>query len=128
MRELVGRIDPGELVPLHLGFADHRETRIERALTAVRGREAVRAPQGSEERVGQALTRRELGRFRAGSERAGEECADLVDESIITAVAEDIATLRGLLEGGDAVAIREALQELELSAYQIAEAMYGSEG
>ncbi len=60
------------------------------------------------------------------SERAVEECAELVDAEIIDTVSRDIASLRGLLDGGDAVAIREALQQLELSAYQIAESMYGS--
>ncbi len=59
------------------------------------------------------------------SERAVEECAELVSPDIIEAVARDIAVLRELLEGGDAIAIREALQQLELSAYRIAESMYG---
>ena len=54
-----------------------------------------------------------------------EECAELVSPDIIEAVARDIAVLRELLEGGDAIAIREALQQLELSAYRIAESMYG---
>ena len=59
------------------------------------------------------------------SERAVEECAELVPAEIIETVATDIASLKELLEGGDAIAIREALQQLELSAYQIAESMYG---
>ncbi|MGE3628394.1 MAG: molecular chaperone DnaK [Sandaracinaceae bacterium] len=59
------------------------------------------------------------------SERAVEECAELVDAEIIEAVSTDITALRALMEGGDAVAIREALQQLELSAYRIAESMYG---
>ncbi len=59
------------------------------------------------------------------SERAVEECAELVPKDVIDAVSKDIGTLRGLLEGGDAIAIREALQQLELSAYRIAESMYG---
>jgi molecular chaperone DnaK len=59
------------------------------------------------------------------SERAVEECAELVSAEIIDAVSADIAQLRELLEGGDAIAIREALQQLELSAYRIAESMYG---
>ena len=60
------------------------------------------------------------------SERAVEECAELVSAEVIDAVRSDIAALRGLLEGeGDAVAIRESLQQLELSAYRIAESMYG---
>ena len=60
------------------------------------------------------------------SERAVQECADLVPEEIISTVAADITQLRELLDMGDAIAIREALQQLELSAYQIAESMYGS--
>ncbi len=62
------------------------------------------------------------------SERAVEECAELVPKDVIEAVSRDIATLRGLLDGGDAIAIREALQQLELSAYRIAESMYGGGG
>ncbi len=59
------------------------------------------------------------------SERAVEECADLVSPQIIETVKVDIENLRGLLEGsGDAIAIRDGLQQLEVSAYQIAESMY----
>jgi molecular chaperone DnaK len=62
------------------------------------------------------------------SERAAEECAELVDSSIIEAVQGDIKQLRLLLQGsGDAIAIRDALRQLEMSAYQIAEAMYSGE-
>jgi molecular chaperone DnaK len=61
------------------------------------------------------------------SERACEECAELVDAAIIAQVRQDIAELRELCAGsGDAIAIRDHLQQLELSAYKIAEAMYGS--
>ena len=60
------------------------------------------------------------------SERAVEECAELVPSDVIEAVAIDVGVLKDLLEGGDAIAIRDALQQLELSAYRIAEAMYGS--
>jgi len=49
-----------------------------------------------------------------------------VPEEVLAEVQADIDGLKGLLAGeGDAVAIREALQNLELSAYRIAEAMYG---
>ncbi len=42
---------------------------------------------------------------------------------------QDIAELRALCAGeGDAIAIGKKLQMLEQSAYQVAEAMYGSEG
>jgi molecular chaperone DnaK len=60
------------------------------------------------------------------SEKAVEECAELVSAEVLDAVRNDIAVLRDLLAGeGDAIAIREALQQLELSAYRIAESMYG---
>ena len=63
------------------------------------------------------------------SERAVDEFAELVPSEVLEAVRHDIGELRGLIDGaGDAIAIREALQQLELSAYQIAESMYGSEG
>ncbi len=59
------------------------------------------------------------------SEQAADECAEMVDEAIIEQVRADAASLRSIVEGdGDAVAIREALQALELSAYRIAESMY----
>jgi molecular chaperone DnaK len=62
------------------------------------------------------------------SERAVEECASLIDQEIVTAVRDDIANLRQLLEGaGDAIAIRDALQKLELNAYRIADAVYNAE-
>jgi molecular chaperone DnaK len=60
------------------------------------------------------------------SERAVEECAELVSKEIIQAVRGDIGYLRELIAGaGDAIAIRDALAQLEASAYKIAEAMYG---
>jgi molecular chaperone DnaK len=60
------------------------------------------------------------------SEKAVEECVDLVSKEILDEVRIDIAELRKLLDGaGDAIAIKEALTRLELSAYRIAEAMYG---
>jgi molecular chaperone DnaK len=63
------------------------------------------------------------------SEKAVDECADLVAPEILDAVRADIKTLRALIDGeGDALAIKEALSQLELSAYRIAESMYGSAG
>jgi molecular chaperone DnaK len=60
------------------------------------------------------------------SERAVEECATLVDAAILEQVRTDIAYLRELISGsGDAIALRDALAQLEASAYRIAEAMYG---
>ena len=64
-----------------------------------------------------------------GEERACDECVEIVDAAIIKQVREDIAYLRELIGGsGDAISIRDALQQLEQSAYKIAEAMYGSAG
>jgi len=61
------------------------------------------------------------------SERAVTECAEFVDGAIIEEVKTDITALRTLIDGaGDALAIKEALQQLELSAYRIAESMYES--
>ena len=60
------------------------------------------------------------------SQKAVEEYADLVPPAVLDEVRGDVESLRGLLTGGDAVAIRDALQRLELSAYKIADAMYGS--
>jgi molecular chaperone DnaK len=60
------------------------------------------------------------------SERAVEECADLVSAEVMGQVKADIDHLKKLVEGpGDAAALREALQALELSSYKIAEALYG---
>ncbi|MEZ4287990.1 MAG: molecular chaperone DnaK [Polyangiales bacterium] len=62
------------------------------------------------------------------SERAVIECKDLVDEAILSAVENDIAILKDSLSVGDAIAIRDGLEALELSAYKIAESMYGGGG
>jgi molecular chaperone DnaK len=60
------------------------------------------------------------------SERAVTECADLVPPEVIAEVKVDVSALRELMSSdGDAVSIREALQRLEISAYKIAESMYG---
>jgi molecular chaperone DnaK len=60
------------------------------------------------------------------SERAVTEFGDIATPELLDAVKADIAGLRESIEGGDAIAIREALQKLELSAYKMAESMYGS--
>ena len=60
------------------------------------------------------------------SERAADECAEFVPADVIAAVKKSATDLRALLDGsGDAIAIKEALKDLELMAYRIAEAMYG---
>jgi len=61
------------------------------------------------------------------SQRAVDEFSEFVSPDIIEQVQTDLDRLRELVEGsGDALSIREALQQLELSAYRIAEAMYGT--
>ncbi|NLY95296.1 MAG: molecular chaperone DnaK [Myxococcales bacterium] len=61
------------------------------------------------------------------SERAIEAAADLVAPELAERVSADIAALRELIEGGDALDLRAGLQALEQSAYEMAEAMYGAE-
>jgi molecular chaperone DnaK len=60
------------------------------------------------------------------SERAVAECRELVAEDVVTQVEADIQALHRCVEEGDAIAIKDALETLELSAYKIAEAMYGN--
>jgi molecular chaperone DnaK len=60
------------------------------------------------------------------SERAIIECRELVAEEIVAQVQADVDALRLSVDQGDAIAIRDGLETLELSAYKIAEAMYGS--
>ena len=62
------------------------------------------------------------------STRAVDECAELVDASLIQTVREDIQHLQqSLAENADAITIRQALQALEVSAYKVAESMYGTD-
>ena len=60
------------------------------------------------------------------SERAVQECAGLVDAALISAVQADVEALKATLDGGDTISIRESLQALELSAYKVAESLYGT--
>ena len=60
------------------------------------------------------------------SERAVAECREMVAEDILAQVEADIESLHVCVDEGDAIAIKDALETLELSAYKIAEAMYGS--
>ena len=62
------------------------------------------------------------------SERAVEQFGELVPKPVAEAVSKDIEALRALLESGDAIAIRDALQQLELSAFRMGEAVYGDAG
>jgi molecular chaperone DnaK len=60
------------------------------------------------------------------SERAVAECRELVAEDVVAQVEADIEALHVCIDEGDAIAIKDALETLELSAYKIAEAMYGN--
>jgi molecular chaperone DnaK len=61
------------------------------------------------------------------SERAADECKDFVAADVIATVLLAAKALRAELEGaGDAMAIKERLQALEIAAYKIAESMYGA--
>ena len=60
------------------------------------------------------------------SERAVTECVDLVPAAVLDEVQRDVAALKEQIAKQDAAGIREALQRLEISAYKIAESMYGS--
>ena len=60
------------------------------------------------------------------SERAVAECRELVPEEVVAQVEADIEALHVCIDEGDAIAIKDALETLELSAYKIAEAMYGN--
>ena len=79
------------------------------------------------------VKRRELAELRNAaeallytSERAVAECRELVSEDVVAQVEADIQTLHYAVDEGDAIAIKDALETLELSAYKIAEAMYGN--
>ncbi|MGB9338053.1 MAG: Hsp70 family protein, partial [Polyangiales bacterium] len=60
------------------------------------------------------------------SERAVAECRELVPEEVVAQVEADIEALHFSVNEGDAIAIKDGLETLELSAYKIAEAMYGT--
>ena len=61
------------------------------------------------------------------SERAIDAAGDLVAPDLAERVVRDIHSLRELVDGGDALDLRDALQALESSAYEMAEAMYGAD-
>jgi len=62
------------------------------------------------------------------SERAVVECAELVPEAVLKRVQIDIDRVKAMIAGQPTTGeLRDALQQLELSAYGIAEAMYASE-
>ncbi len=89
--------------------------------------EAEKHREGDEKRKQLAELRSRAEALLYTTERTVEECAGLVDEALLQAVRDDAALLRQRLEEeADAIAIQEALDATELSAYQLAEAMYGA--
>ncbi len=60
------------------------------------------------------------------SERAVAECREMVAEEVVAQVEADIQSLHACVDEADAIAIKDALETLELSAYKIAESMYGN--
>ncbi len=64
------------------------------------------------------------------TEKSLEEFASELGEEDVAEIRADLENLKGLLEQGDEVdvdALREAIAQLEGSAYRIAEAMYADE-
>jgi molecular chaperone DnaK len=80
------------------------------------------------------VRRRELAELKNSAEallytssRAIEECREFVPGEVLDDVQRDVNALRELVDaGGDAIAIKDALRDLEASAYKIAESMYGA--
>jgi len=63
------------------------------------------------------------------TEQAIEGYADLLDAQRVDEIRGDVENLRGLLDSGaDLEALREAYGQLENATFEIAEAMYGSDG
>ena len=62
------------------------------------------------------------------SERALEECAEIVDAEMLESLKQHIAGLKEAMEGLDPATIQECLQQLELTAFSVAESMYNSAG
>jgi molecular chaperone DnaK len=62
------------------------------------------------------------------TEKSLEEYASALKPEDIAEIRADLAALKGLLDGGDAPAIQEAVTRLEGSAYRIADALYAQQG
>ena len=63
------------------------------------------------------------------TEQAVEGYSDLLEAEKVESVRQDVETLRRMLDGGsDLDAIRDAYTQLENATFEIAEAMYGTEG
>jgi molecular chaperone DnaK len=62
------------------------------------------------------------------TEKSLEEYASALAPDDLAEIHADLGALKGVLEGGDARVIREALARLEGSAYRIADAIYAQQG
>jgi molecular chaperone DnaK len=62
------------------------------------------------------------------TEKSLEEYASALGADDLAEIHADLEVLKGVLQGGDAAAIKEALTRLEGSAYRIADAIYAQQG
>jgi molecular chaperone DnaK len=62
------------------------------------------------------------------TEKSLEEYASALAADDLAEIHADLDVLKGVLQGGDAAAIKEALTRLEGSAYRIADAIYAQQG
>jgi molecular chaperone DnaK len=62
------------------------------------------------------------------TEKSLEEYASALGADDLAEIRADLDALNGVLQGGDAAAIKEALTRLEGSAYRIADAIYAQQG
>ena len=62
------------------------------------------------------------------TEKSLEEYASALGADDLAEIHADLDVLKGVLQGGDAAAIKEALTRLEGSAYRIADAIYAQQG
>ncbi|HSD21419.1 MAG TPA: molecular chaperone DnaK [Anaeromyxobacter sp.] len=62
------------------------------------------------------------------TEKSLEEYASALGADDLAEINADLDVLKGVLQGGDAAAIKEALTRLEGSAYRIADAIYAQQG
>jgi molecular chaperone DnaK len=61
------------------------------------------------------------------TEKSLEEYGNVLQEKDRTEIKADVDHLREVLKGSDAAAVREAYQQLETSAYRIADALYADQ-
>ena len=62
------------------------------------------------------------------TEKSLEEYASALKPEDLAEIRADLDALKGILNGNDVAAIKEALTRLEGSAYRIADAIYASQG